>query len=180
MNKSVVFQCPSCGMEYEGSAEDFGAEFACEKCGKTFRLNSDCVQLDSAKRRRPSGFECWLGIYQQYFGFRGRMSRRAFWWAHAFQFLLWFVGCIICAFLDNLEEELILDSSVVLILPIFVCMCAGALPMLAAFSRRLHDTNKSAWWLLLILVPVLHLALLAWLLTHGDKGRNRFGPAPEA
>lgn len=57
---------------------------------------------------------------------------------------------------------------------------ATLLPMLAVTARRLHDTNKSGWWVLLTLVPVLHLAYLAWILTNGDKGPNRFGPDPKA
>lgn len=167
MNKSVVFQCPLCGQEYEGSTEDFGAEFVCEKCGKTFPLNSTSVHLDSVKRRRPSGFECWLNIYRQYFSFRGRMSRRSFWWAILFQMILWFAILVI--------NELTEDET--LIIPIF--LFATISPTLAAVSRRLHDTNKSAWWILLNPVPVLGLALLAWLLSCGDKGRNRFGSGPE-
>ena len=52
-------------------------------------------------------------------------------------------------------------------------------PSAAASSRRLHDTNRSGWWTLLALIPVLGVAFLAALLVfQGTKGANRFGPDP--
>lgn len=54
-------------------------------------------------------------------------------------------------------------------------------PSLAVAARRLHDTNKSAWWLLLMLVPgVGFLVLLIFCCVPGDAGANRFGPDPKA
>ena len=45
-------------------------------------------------------------------------------------------------------------------------------------ARRLHDINKSGWWMLVALIPLLGLIpLLVWMARAGDKGANRFGPA---
>jgi uncharacterized membrane protein YhaH (DUF805 family) len=45
--------------------------------------------------------------------------------------------------------------------------------------KRLHDTNKSGAWVLLIIVPILNFFLLLRLmLIPGDKGSNQYGPAP--
>ena len=53
-------------------------------------------------------------------------------------------------------------------------------PAIATSAKRWHDRNKSAWWVLVTLVPVL-----GWLWTlvangflRGDAGANRFGAAP--
>lgn len=56
---------------------------------------------------------------------------------------------------------------------------ATLVPSIAVSFRRLHDTNRSAWWLLLWLIPVFGwLVLLIFYLSAGTPGENRFGPAP--
>ena len=54
-------------------------------------------------------------------------------------------------------------------------------PLLAVGCRRLHDTNRSGWWQLFVLIPVAGwLVLLIYFLMSGDKGKNRFGAADPA
>jgi len=58
---------------------------------------------------------------------------------------------------------------------------ATLIPGLALGARRLHDINKSAWWLLmwlsfLLIIPVI--VLLVWAARQGDNGTNRYGPDP--
>jgi len=54
-------------------------------------------------------------------------------------------------------------------------------PALAVLARRLHDTNKTAWWLLIGLVPVAGgIVLLVFALIDSDPGDNRYGPSPKA
>ena len=56
---------------------------------------------------------------------------------------------------------------------------ATLLPSLAVGVRRLHDTNRSGWWLLLLLVPLIGwIALTILLCLEGSPGYNRFGPNP--
>ena len=58
---------------------------------------------------------------------------------------------------------------------------AMLLPSLAAGARRLHDIDKSGWWLLLGLIPILGaLVLIYWFVQPSQQGTNRFGPAPRA
>jgi uncharacterized membrane protein YhaH (DUF805 family) len=50
------------------------------------------------------------------------------------------------------------------------------LPSLAAGARRLHDTDRSGWWLLISLVPLVGtILLIVWFCTAGTAGANRFG-----
>jgi uncharacterized membrane protein YhaH (DUF805 family) len=45
--------------------------------------------------------------------------------------------------------------------------------------RRLHDTNRSGWWLLISLIPIVGgIVLIVFLATAGTRGANRFGPQP--
>ena len=59
----------------------------------------------------------------------------------------------------------------------------GFIPALAASVRRLHDTNKSGWWLLLTAVPVLGLIgaiiLLLFFFLDGGPRSNQYGPDPK-
>ena len=53
------------------------------------------------------------------------------------------------------------------------------LPSLAAGVRRLHDLDKSGWWYLLVLIPIIGaLVLLYFFVQKGTAGANRFGPPP--
>lgn len=54
-------------------------------------------------------------------------------------------------------------------------------PALAVSVRRLHDTGRSGWWLLIAIVPLLGaIALLVFMLTDSDAGKNEYGPNPKA
>ena len=53
-------------------------------------------------------------------------------------------------------------------------------PALSVTVRRLHDTDRSAWWLLILLVPALGvLVFLVFMVLEGQRARNRFGPDPK-
>ena len=56
------------------------------------------------------------------------------------------------------------------------------MPGIAVGMRRLHDTDRSGWWILLNLVPIAgQIVLTIWMFERGTAGANRFGedPAPE-
>jgi uncharacterized membrane protein YhaH (DUF805 family) len=51
------------------------------------------------------------------------------------------------------------------------------LPSLAVAVRRLHDIDRSGWWILLALIPIVGaIVLIIWYCTRGTAGANRFGP----
>ena len=55
------------------------------------------------------------------------------------------------------------------------------LPYFAVDVRRLHDTDRSGWWLLIVLIPLVGgIVLLVWFCQAGTGGPNRFGPDPLA
>jgi uncharacterized membrane protein YhaH (DUF805 family) len=55
------------------------------------------------------------------------------------------------------------------------------LPSLAVTVRRLHDTDRSGWWILLNLIPIVGaLIVLIFTCLDGTPGDNRFGPNPKA
>jgi uncharacterized membrane protein YhaH (DUF805 family) len=55
------------------------------------------------------------------------------------------------------------------------------LPYLGIAVRRLHDTDRSGWWILIGLVPIVGIILLiVWYCTAGTAGPNTYGPDPKA
>lgn len=105
--------------------------------------------------------------FQKYADFSGRPTRPEFWWFYLFFYLNYFVF-IMLGFLV---------SDVFFIL-FFIVFLALFLPWLAAGARRMHDVNKSAWWVLLTFVPFASLALMYFQVQPGDVGDNQFGPPP--
>ena len=76
------------------------------------------------------------------------------------------------------------DSLILLLNSLFVL--ALIIPSLALGARRLHDINRSGWWLLgllgyvLLVLPglVMTVILIIWAIKRGDKGPNKYGPDP--
>jgi uncharacterized membrane protein YhaH (DUF805 family) len=64
--------------------------------------------------------------------------------------------------------------SILLVLATFI-------PSLAVTIRRLHDLDKSGWWVLICLVPLIGaIVLIVFMCVEGTRGTNRFGPDPLA
>ena len=161
MNDEIVrFLCSYCGQKIDGSAEQIGTETHCPTCGKSFRLE----RIGVARSAKTGRLKCYLGMFRQYAVFKGRTCRREFWWALLFHFI---VSSFVC-FIADWQECLELCYLVVVLLPLS-----------ALHVRRLHDTNKSGWWIFLLFLPVLNIACIVWLATDGDRGRNRFGNDPK-
>ena len=58
---------------------------------------------------------------------------------------------------------------------------AVLLPSIAVTVRRLHDTDRSGWWILLGFIPIIGgNILLVFYVLEGTRGPNRFGPDPKA
>lgn len=54
-------------------------------------------------------------------------------------------------------------------------------PSIAVFVRRLHDVNKSGWWLLIGIIPIIGaIWLFVLMVTEGDRQENQYGPNPKA
>ncbi len=64
-------------------------------------------------------------------------------------------------------------------LPVYYSL-AVVLPSLAVTVRRLHDTDRSGWWLLILLVPIVGaIVILVFMATPGGETANRFGASPQ-
>jgi uncharacterized membrane protein YhaH (DUF805 family) len=105
----------------------------------------------------------------KYVDFSGRAPRAEYWWFY----LATTIGSIVASILDS-----ILGLGSILVI-LFVL--AILLPSIAAGVRRLHDTDRSGWWLLIGLIPLIGIiVLLVFFVMPGTTGDNRFGPDPYA
>ena len=112
----------------------------------------------------------YISVLKQYAVFSGRARRTEYWM---------FVLCnVIVMLLLGIVDKLIGGDNE-LISSIY--SLAVLLPSLAVAARRLHDTDRSAWWLLLGLIPIIGtLVLIYFMVCNGQQGPNRFGDDPKA
>jgi uncharacterized membrane protein YhaH (DUF805 family) len=60
-----------------------------------------------------------------------------------------------------------------------ICALATQLPLLSVEVRRLHDLDRTGWWLLLVFIPLIGwIVLFVWFCMRGTTGKNRFGEDP--
>jgi uncharacterized membrane protein YhaH (DUF805 family) len=105
--------------------------------------------------------------FRNYVGFSGRASRSEFWYWILFTFLVGIVTTIID--LGVLSSKVEPFSS--------IWSLVTFLPSLAMGIRRLHDTDRSGWWWLISLIPLIGIiVLIVFWCSEGTRGSNRFGP----
>lgn len=117
----------------------------------------------------------YLTALRKYAVFSGRSRRREYWGFILFYVLLVVVLALIDAALGTSAEPAepgILSSIFVL---------AMLIPSFSVGVRRLHDTGRSGWWMLLSFVPLIGtIVLLVFTLQDSEPGENRYGPNPKA
>ena len=106
-----------------------------------------------------------ITCYKKIFSYSGRASRSEYWW-----FQLYYTSLYILIFFVK-QQNLVLIVTLLVVINIF--------PGLAVGCRRMHDINKSGWWISLMIVPIFNLYILYLLTTEGSKDENRFGAKPE-
>ena len=109
-------------------------------------------------------------LVKHYADFSGRANRKQFW-----LYALWLcVAYIVIGILSAALGEKAGNAVIVLV------WLALIVPNLAMIVRRLHDTDRSGWWILIGLLPLIGgLILFVFDLLPGPPGENRFGSQPQ-
>ncbi len=112
-------------------------------------------------------------IKNKYAQFEGRARRKEYWFFVLFYLIVYIVLSVIDTALGLLAGGVfgILSG---------IFWLATLIPAIAVAIRRLHDTDRSGWWVLLGLIPLVGLVLLVFFVLPGTAGDNRFGPDPLA
>ncbi len=174
--------CPNCGESNEADS------LFCSNCGSNIADNSfvkneiesqnqsknDVKNLDDIKDdfNNKKWWQWYPTVIKQYATFNGRASRSEYWYFALTYYLSFFVLSMIVFF------NLIVGVSLILFFILF-----NFLPSIAVSIRRLHDTNRSGFWLLSPLIPlagfVFSIILFVWYLTDSQPGVNKYGPNPK-
>jgi uncharacterized membrane protein YhaH (DUF805 family) len=105
-------------------------------------------------------------LTQKYVDFSGRARRSEYWWFYLFSVIVYIVTGVI----DRAIGSTIIG---------FLVGLALLLPGLGVAVRRLHDTGRSGWWLLIALTIIGIVVLIVFLVTEGEPGANSYGPSPK-
>ncbi|MFJ7795609.1 DUF805 domain-containing protein [Pseudomonas sp. NPDC096950] len=147
---SMVF-CRGCAKEISSLA------VACPQCGAPQGVQQTRVMSAGV----PEQGNPYIEVLKKYAVFNGRASRREYW-----MFILINLGISI----GLIVLETLLGGKGYLS---NLYSLAVFLPGLAAAVRRMHDTDRSGWW---ILLPIVNIVFLA---QDSQPGDNRFGPNPK-
>ena len=117
----------------------------------------------------------YLEGLREYFNFEGRASRAEFWWFTLVLYAIQIGIVVLDTVLGTFSPGLQLLSTAVL----WIHGLGTLIPYLAVATRRLHDTGRSGWWVLIILVPLVGwIPLLIFLLQPTDPRPNSYGRGP--
>lgn len=112
-------------------------------------------------------------VLSKYAVFSGRARRSEFWWFVLFNILVSIVAAILDAALGTGWGS---GSGVISL----IVSLALLIPYLAVTVRRLHDTDRSGWWILIGLIPLVgFIVLLIFTVQDGTPGPNKHGPSPK-
>jgi uncharacterized membrane protein YhaH (DUF805 family) len=115
----------------------------------------------------------YLSVLRNYATFSGRARRKEYWMFVLFNFIF-----LICA----VAIDLLINMAIAFPYgPFSILYCLFILiPSLALDFRRLHDTGKSGWYLLMGLIPFIGgIIILVFMVTEGDPFENEYGPNPK-
>lgn len=115
----------------------------------------------------------YIKVLKQYADFNGRARRQEYWMFVLFNFII--------AMVLGLAEAMVRDipmGGTSLLSSLY--SLAVLLPSLAVGARRLHDTGRSGWWLLIGLLPCIGwIVLLVFAVQDSQPGQNLYGSNPK-
>ena len=114
----------------------------------------------------------------KYATFSGRASRSEYWWAY----LGYFVIATVLQIFALVGGIILIDAGQLAILPTLIALVgifALIIPTIAVSVRRMHDTGKSGWMLLILIIPCIGFILwIVWMVEDGQAHDNAYGPVP--
>ena len=117
----------------------------------------------------------YIAALKKYAVFRGRASRREFWYFTLFTFFI----AVLIGFVSGIVAGITGTDNDVAIIPAYVFILAMGVPSWAVLVRRCHDIGLNPWWSLTTIIPVIgFLVLIGIGVQDSQPGTNRHGPNP--
>ena len=114
-------------------------------------------------------------LLNKYATFSGRARRSEYWWWYLFVTIVFIVAEIIDRAVGLTYSDLTIGGG-------WLATIAGIVflvPNLAVGVRRLHDTGRTGWWLLIGLVPLIGWIVLLYFFILDSENDNQYGPYPK-
>ena len=116
----------------------------------------------------------YLKVLKNYADFGGRATRAEYWYFTLFNFL----ALCVLTFIDSMIGSFNADLGVGLLGGVYSLVVV--IPTFAVLIRRLHDTDRSGWWLFIQLIPFIGgLVLLIFTVLDSQPVDNQYGPNPK-
>lgn len=116
----------------------------------------------------------YIHVLKKYAVFTGRARRREYWFFALINILIVFI----LAFIDNATGTLSAERGIGLLSGLYSLVVF--LPGLGVSIRRLHDSNRSGWWMLISFIPLIgFIVLLVFMLLGSTPGNNQYGANPK-
>lgn len=113
----------------------------------------------------------WLECWKKYVAFSGRARRKEYWMFFLFNLIITFAIGFVLGLVGAPEAASGVGT---------LYSLAAFLPGLAVACRRLHDTGKSGWWFLIVLVPFIGaIVFLVFMCQDSQPGANEYGANPK-
>ena len=130
-----------------------------------FEVNQLVITRKTRIRGKMNSKEAVRSFFGNYTNFSGRATRSEYWWCYLVIVLSYILGIVIVS-IDSIVGGVLIAA---LLITIFI-------PFLALSVRRLHDTNRSGWWLLLNCVPFGGIVIFIFSVQPSTVGSNKYGP----
>ncbi len=115
---------------------------------------------------------------KNYVNFEGRASASEYWWFTLFHLIATILPFVL-AFFAAVSAKSMGWVAVILVILGFVIMLGLILPQLSVLARRLHDSDRSAAWILIGFIPTLvAIVLIVFACMPSTPAANKYGPAP--
>ena len=116
----------------------------------------------------------YLEALKKYVVIDGRARRKEYW----FFVLFYIIIAAVLGFIDGMTGTISVQYGVGLLSGIFVL--AMIVPSITVAIRRLHDTDRTGWWILIAFIPLIGgIWLLVLMVFDSTPGDNKYGPNPQ-
>ena len=116
----------------------------------------------------------YIEVLKKYAVFGGRARRKEYWYFFLFSMII----SIVLTIIDGVTGSLSTEAGMGILSGIYTL--GVLIPSIAVAVRRLHDINRSAWWLLLALIPFIGaIVLIVFLASDSNPEENQYGANPK-
>lgn len=169
--------CPNCGAQLTNRGT--GTQNFCPACGTRMTTNYDNAPAETFTMK-----SAYKSMFKKYAKFNGRSRRSEYWYATLANSLIIFAMYLLIGIIAVANGDYMSDGAAIFLsliaLAVFGYSFAVMIPGLAMAVRRLHDTGRSGWFMLLSLIPYIGgIILFVFMVQDSQPGANQYGTNPK-